>query len=124
MAQDLLSGRKTLPRRDWDAAAARQKDALDRLFALPEVKEILSAQPPDAAAARDLRPARLAAGRTALLAMRYGYAKGFSDGLANDARAFGEATASPAGQEWVRRFLDKDPRQSSFLTLLNLPEEP
>ncbi len=124
LAQDVLSGRKTLPRRDWDAAGATQKEALDRLFALAEVQEILSVPPPDAVAARDLRPARLAAGKTALLAMRYGYENGYSAGLANDARAFGEATSSPAGQEWVRRFLDKDPRQSSFLTLLKLPEDP
>ena len=124
LAREVLSGRKTLARRDWDAAGAGQKEALDRLFARPEVREILSVSPPDADAARDLRAARLAAGRTALLAMRYGYENGFSDGLANDARAFGEATASPAGQEWVRRFLDKDPRQSSFLTLLAPTEGP
>jgi enoyl-CoA hydratase len=124
LAQEVLTGRKTLPRRDWDAAGAGQKEALDRLFALAEVREILSVPPPDAVAARDLRPARLAAGKTALLAMRYGYENGYSAGLANDARAFGEATSSPAGQEWVRRFLDKDPRQSSFLTLLKLPEAP
>jgi enoyl-CoA hydratase len=124
LAQDVLSGGKTLARRDWDAAGARQKDALDRLFALPEVKEILSVPPPDAVASRDLRAARMAAGKTALLAMKYGYDHGYSDGLANDARAFGDATSSPAGQEWVRRFLDKDPRQSSFLTILTLPEDP
>jgi hypothetical protein len=66
----------------------------------------------------------MAAGKAALRAMRYGYDNGFAAGLANDARAFGEVTASPAGQEWVRRFLEKDPRQSSFLTILPVPEAP
>jgi enoyl-CoA hydratase/carnithine racemase len=124
LAQDVLSGRKTLARRDWDTTADGQKEALDRLFAAPGVKEILSAPPPDADGARNLRPARLAAGKAALLAMKYGYSNGFAAGLENDARAFGEAAASPAGQEWVRRFLDKDPRQSSFLTLLPPQEAP
>ncbi|HSL91003.1 MAG TPA: enoyl-CoA hydratase-related protein, partial [Candidatus Limnocylindrales bacterium] len=124
LAQEVLSGRKTLARRDWDGASAGQKDALERLFGLPEIKEILGVPPPDAAGARDLRTARLAAAKTALLSMRYGYDNGYSAGLENDARAFGEAVTSPGGQEWVRRFLDKDPRQSSFLTLLKLPEAP
>ena len=50
--------------------------------------------------------------------MRHGYERGFHAGLANDARAFGDAVAAPAGQEWVRRFVEKDARQSSFLTIL------
>jgi enoyl-CoA hydratase/carnithine racemase len=124
LAQEVLGGRRTIARRDWDAAAAGQKEALDRLLAAPEVQEILSAAGPDADGARDLRPARLAAGKAALLAMGYGYGNGFAAGLANDARAFGDAAASPGGQEWVRRFLDKDPRQASFLTLLHLQEAP
>jgi enoyl-CoA hydratase len=124
LAQDALSGRAHLSRRNWDADGARQKEELDRLLAGPEVQAILSANPPDAAGAGDLRAARAAAGKAALGAMRYGYDRGFAAGLANDARAFGEAAASPAGQEWVRRFLDKDPRQSSFLPLLALPEGP
>jgi hypothetical protein len=52
------------------------------------------------------------------LAMNYGYENGFSSGLENDARMFGEITASPGGQEWIGRFLVKDPKQSSFLELV------
>jgi enoyl-CoA hydratase/carnithine racemase/NADPH:quinone reductase-like Zn-dependent oxidoreductase len=124
LAQEVLSGRERLARRDWDGIGVGQKEAIDRLFATPEVQEILSTPPPDAAGAQDLRVARSAAGKAGLLAMRYGYDNGFAAGLANDARAFGDAAASAAGQEWVRRFLEKDPRQSSFLTLLSLPEAP
>jgi hypothetical protein len=51
-------------------------------------------------------------------ALEYGYQAGFRKGLKNDAKLFGEVVASPSGQEWIRRFIDKDPRQSSFLTLL------
>jgi hypothetical protein len=63
----------------------------------------------------------LAAILVALEALRTGYASGFAPGLANDARLFGQVTASPSGQAWVRRFLAKDPRQPAFLTLL--PEQ-
>jgi len=38
--------------------------------------------------------------------------------LRNDARMFAAAAASPGGQEWVGRFLAKDPAQSAFLTIL------
>ncbi len=123
LARDLVSGKERLPRADWDGAASSRKSALAALFERPELGDILSASAPDAAGASDLRAARRSAARIALQAMRYGYENGFSAGLANDARAFGEATASPGGQEWVRRFVEKDPRQSSFLTLLSLPEE-
>jgi enoyl-CoA hydratase len=124
LARDAVSGVKALPRRNWDGEGDRQKEVLERMFARPEVREILSAPEPDSARAGDLRAARMAAGKAALRAMRYGYDNGFAAGLANDARAFGEVTASPAGQEWVRRFLEKDPRQSSFLTILPVPEAP
>jgi enoyl-CoA hydratase len=124
LAQDVLSGETTLPRRDWDAAGARQKEELDRLFARTEVQDLLASTSPDSAGAGDLRAARAAAGNAALRAIRYGYDNAFAAGLANDARAFGDAAASPAGQEWIRRFVDKDPRQSSFLPLLSLPEAP
>jgi enoyl-CoA hydratase/carnithine racemase len=124
LAQEVLSDRKALARKEWDGTGARQKEALAQLFARPEVQDLLSAPEPDAAGAGDLRAARRAAGKAALRAMRYGYENGFVAGLANDARAFGEVTASPAGQEWVHRFLDKDPRQSSFLTILSLQEAP
>jgi hypothetical protein len=51
-------------------------------------------------------------------ALEYGYKAGFKKGLKHDAKLFGEVAASPSGQEWIRRFIDKDPRQASFLTIL------
>lgn len=117
-ARDFASGTAPLPRRNWDELAARQAKELSALLASPSVREILSAQPPDVSAAGDIKAARRAAARVALNAMEFGYRNGFSAGLSNDARLFGAVTASPAGQEWIRRFLAKDPLQSSFLTLL------
>ncbi|HEU5359525.1 MAG TPA: enoyl-CoA hydratase-related protein, partial [Candidatus Deferrimicrobiaceae bacterium] len=116
-AQAFLSGEKTVPRKEWDAVAAGQREALDRVFERPDVREILSIAAPGPEEAKEIRVARSAAAKGAFLAMKYGYENGFSAGLANDARAFGEITASPAGQEWVNRFLTKDPMQSSFLEL-------
>ncbi|HEY7528171.1 MAG TPA: enoyl-CoA hydratase-related protein, partial [Candidatus Deferrimicrobiaceae bacterium] len=124
LAQDVLSGKAKLARRDWDAVAAAQAEDLRRLFARKEVVELLTAPEPDAGTAGDLVAARRSAAREALQALRYGYEHGFGAGLSNDALSFGKATASPAGQEWVRRFLEKDPRQSSFHTLLPTTEEP
>ncbi|MBI5575461.1 MAG: enoyl-CoA hydratase/isomerase family protein [Deltaproteobacteria bacterium] len=123
VVKEILEGKRKAPKIDWDGAASRQKAALDRLLGLPSVRDILSAPAPGAAEASDLRAARRFAARVALQAMIHGFENGFAAGLANDAVAFGEAAASAGGQEWVRRFVEKDPRQSSFLTLLTLPEE-
>ena len=122
-ARDFAAGSRPLPRRDWDALADAGKEELARLFARPEVKTILEAPTPGKESAGNLRAARLAAARDALLAMRHGYTRGFGEGLRNDARMFGAVAASPGGQEWVGRFLAKDAAQSSFLTLLP-PAEP
>ena len=122
-ARGFLPGGKLLPRNDWDAIAAGQKEALDRLLGRRDIREILAAMPPGQEEAKDLRAARRAAAKGALLAMKHGYENGFSSGLENDARAFGEITASPAGQEWVARFLNKDPMQSSFLELVSREAE-
>ena len=54
----------------------------------------------------------------ALEALRFGFENGFQRGLDNDARLFGQVASLPSGQWWVQRFLAKDPRQFSFLTLL------
>jgi enoyl-CoA hydratase/carnithine racemase len=117
-ARECISGERSVPRKDWDGIAAGQKEALDRFLERVGIREILSATPPGTEEAKDIRTARTTAARGALLAMKYGYENGFSAGLANDARAFGEITASPGGQEWVGRFLNKDPKQSSFLLLI------
>jgi len=55
-----------------------------------------------------------------VIAIRAGYELGFEKGLRNDARLFGMIAASPGGQIWIERFLAKDPKQSSFLTLLSI----
>jgi len=117
-ARDFAAGVRLVPRRKWDALAAAGKGELARLFARPEVRAILDAPTPGVESAGNLRAARLAAARDALLAMQYGYERGFEEGLRNDARMFGAIAASPGGQEWVGRFLTKDAAQSSFLTLL------
>ena len=118
-ASDIAAGRRALARRDWDALASARQDALRALLSRAEVRELLAAPSPDASTASDLAAARRAAAREAIQAMAFGFENGFEAGLANDARAFGAVTASPGGQEWVRRFLAKDPSQSSFLMLFD-----
>jgi enoyl-CoA hydratase len=117
-AREFAEGLRQAPRRNWDVIASGQKEELSSLLSRPEAREILDAPTPGKEAAGNLRSARVAAARDSLLAMRYGYEHGFALGLRNDARMFGAVAASPGGQEWVGRFLAKDPVQSSFLTLL------
>ena len=123
VASAFAAGGRPIPRRDWDALSDGGKEELSRLFTRPEVTAILAAPTPGKDAAGNLRAARLAAARDALLAMKHGYEHGFGEGLRNDARMFGAVAASPGGQEWVGRFLAKDAAQSSFLTILP-PDEP
>ena len=92
---------------------------LDDLLKGEQVKELVASPKPEADAARDLRPARKYAARYVLDAMKFGYENGFERGLENDARLFGEIAAAPSGQEWIKRFINKDPQQSAFLTLLD-----
>ena len=120
LAAELASAARALPRRTWDALAASQQEALREFLLRDDVRAILCAPTPDVRGSADLRAARTAAGRDAIRAMVFGYEHGFAAGLENDARAFGTVTASPGGQEWIRRFLAKDPAQASFLTLLDL----
>ncbi|MGB6410308.1 MAG: enoyl-CoA hydratase-related protein [Candidatus Deferrimicrobiaceae bacterium] len=117
-ARGFISGERAVPRKDWDSIAASQREALDRFVERKEIREILASPHPGPEEAKDIVAARKAAAKGALLAMMYGYENGFSSGLENDAGAFGEITASPAGQEWVGRFLNKDPLQASFLSLI------
>lgn len=118
VALELARGIRPLARRDWDRIAGNQHAELARLFAEPAVAELLAAPDPAPDQRTDLRTARRYAARVALEALRTGYEQGFAAGLANDARLFGRVTAAPTGQEWVGRFLAKDPRQAAFLTLL------
>ncbi len=122
-AREFLSGARPLPRKDWDAIADRQKESFGRLLGRTDIREILAVPSPGPEEAGDMRSARTAAAKWALLAMKYGYENGFAPGLEHDAVAFGEIAASPAGQEWVGRFLNKDPLQPSFLELFSAGEE-
>ena len=124
VAKQLQTGKNAEGRgRTWDARAAGQRKELDALFADPVVKHLLTCEPPTRQHAGDLEAARRYAARIALEALRLGYEDGFASGIQNDARLFGKVVASPSGQEWCRRFLAKDPQQSSFLTLLPPREE-
>jgi enoyl-CoA hydratase/carnithine racemase len=116
-ARAFVSGKKRLPQRDWDAIALRQQKKLAALLSQPLVERILACEPPVGNRADDLAAARTYAGRIALEAILYGYLAGFKKGLKNDARLFGEIAASPSGQAWIGRFIDKDPAQSSFLSI-------
>ncbi|HSO61590.1 MAG TPA: enoyl-CoA hydratase-related protein [Desulfobacterales bacterium] len=118
VAEACISGRKKLPDRNWDAIAGRQTGKMNALMKAPRVREVLSTPAPGPAAARDLAAAREFAAKYVFEALAYGYKAGFKKGLKHDAKLFGEVAASPSGQEWIRRFIDKDPRQASFLTIL------
>lgn len=104
------------PRRDWDAIALGQQAELALLLEDPVVRALRESPPP--ADPADLAAARRYAARFVFEALAFGYDRGFARGLENDARLFGEVAASASGQEWIGRFLRKDPRQGAFLTLL------
>jgi enoyl-CoA hydratase len=124
VARELADGARSAARRDWNAIAHRQRSELNELLHSPRLTHLLQAQAPDAAGAGDLRAARAFAARVAIEALQTGYDQGFAAGLVNDARLFGEIAASPSGQFWVRRFLEKDPRQSAVCTLFTREGEP
>jgi enoyl-CoA hydratase len=118
IARAMAEGTRPIPRRSWDAIADAQKNELKELLGSSEVAPLLAATAPDATKAVDLKSARVYAAQVALEALQTGYVKGFAAGLENDARLFGAVTSSRSGQYWVDRFLNKDPRQSTLLTLL------
>ena len=122
VAKELASGQRQLLRSDWDALATGQAAELQHLYDSGAVTQLMQSPPPDRESAKDLRSARQFAARMALEALRFGFDNGFQPGLGNDARSFGQVASLPSGQWWVQRFLAKDPRQLSFLTLLP-PEE-
>jgi enoyl-CoA hydratase len=116
--REMAEGVRPVPRRAWDPVQPAHRAELEHLLASPEVAALRAVSGPDARTAGDLAAARSHAARIAIEAMVTGQEKGFAAGLANDARLFGEITASPSGQHWVKAFLKKDARQSAFLTLL------
>ena len=118
VARQFIEGQRTIPPKDWDTRGDRQQGELKALLSRPVVRAIMAAPTPGPEEAKDLRAARLASARETLKAIQYGYEHGFEQGLDNDAMLFGRIAASPSGQEWINRFLAKDPLQSSFLTLL------
>lgn len=118
VAGDLLEDKGQVNRRNWNEIAGQQQNELAALLSQQVVKELLAMDAPQADKASDLRLARMYAGKIAVEAMRFGYEKGFEPGLRNDAQLFGEIAASPSGQEWIGRFLNKDPQQSSYLKII------
>jgi enoyl-CoA hydratase len=120
-ARDMADASRAFVRRDWAAIASRQRPAVDELLVRGDVQQLLASATPSPAEAHDLRAARAAAARDVLRAIEYGYTHGFEPGLRNDARLFGAIAASSGGQEWIGRFLEKDPLQASMLTLLPDP---
>lgn len=118
VARQFIEGQRRIPLKDWDIWGGRQIEDLKYLLSRPVVRELMAAPTPVQSESGDLRAARMASARNTLTAIQYGYEHGFEQGLANDAILFGQIAASPSGQEWIDRFLAKDPLQSSFLTLL------
>jgi enoyl-CoA hydratase/carnithine racemase len=119
VAEEIISGQRDVSRPDWNAMADRQAAELQAILASDEVQGLLQSPAAPVEHAGDLQAARQYAARIALEAMQFGYKNGFTPGLENDARLFGVVVTAPSGQEWCRRFLAKDPLQSSFLTLLS-----
>ena len=118
VARQFIEGRRHILPKDWNIRGGRQREDLKDLLSRPSVRELMAAPTPAQSESGDLRAARMASARDTLTAIKYGYEHGFEQGLANDAILFGKIAASPGGQEWIDRFLSKDPLQSSFLTLL------
>lgn len=118
IAQELIAGKRVLAAKKWDEIAAAQRNELTELLADETVKKLLATPDLDGDAVKDIKAAREFAARFSIEAIRYGYENGFKKGLANDARLFGAVASSPSGQEWIGRFIDKDPEQSAFLTIL------
>lgn len=116
-ARKMIAGEIAVNRRDWDKIAGAQKSALDDLLHDEQVQALYALDPPEGSQAADLKAARGYAARFVLDAVRFGYEQGFKKGLENDAVLFGNIAAAPSGQEWIKRFINKDPKQSSFLTL-------
>jgi len=116
-AQKMISGEMEVNRRDWDKIAASQMDELNHLLQDQQVKDLYTISKPEGENAADIAAARGYAAQFVLDAIKVGYENGFQKGLENDALLFGDIAASPSGQEWIKRFINKDPKQSSFLTL-------
>ncbi len=112
--------RLELQRSDWDALAAVQQNEISELYADHDAATLLATPTPSGEEVASVEKARRYVARIALEALRSGYELGFNAGLANDARLFSEVATSESGQHWIGRFLAKNPRQSSFLTLLPL----
>ena len=118
VAQEFTSGKRKFSKREWDTIADGQQADLEVFFKDDEVQALANASAPDAEESKNIRAARNYAARYVLESMRYGYEKGFAAGLKNDAVLFGKVAASDSGQEWIGRFLSKDPKQGAFIQLL------
>ena len=118
IAQEFTAGKRPLVKKAWDNISAGQKDALTALLESRDVQMLAQAPAPDAEESKNIKAARKYAARYVFEAIRYGYENGMEAGLANDAVLFGKVASSPSGQEWITRFINKDPKQGTFMTLL------
>ncbi|MCP4626571.1 MAG: zinc-binding dehydrogenase [bacterium] len=118
VAQEFTSGKRPLIKKAWDDISAEQNAELSELFEAREVSALTEAPAPDEDESKIILAARKYAARFVLEAMRYGYRNGIKAGLENDAHLFGEVAASLSGQEWIGRFIKKDPKQSAIISLL------
>lgn len=118
VAQQFAAGKKRLTKKAWDDRSSKQNDELSQLLEDNSVKKLLDAPALNGEESTNIKAAREYAARFVFEAMRYGYQNGFAAGLENDARLFGQVVSSPSGQEWIRRFINKDPNQSAFIQLL------
>ena len=118
VAQEFTAGKRPLIKKAWDDISAEQNAELTRLFEARAVRALTETPVPDEKESQNILAARKYAARFVLEAIRYGYENGIEAGLANDAYLFGEGASSVSGQEWIGRFIKKDPKQSAIISLL------
>ncbi len=118
-ARELSAGPPEAWRPDWEARERRFAGELEEVMNEPAVRGLRAAPVVTSLEdAQDREQVRRAAAGQALEAMREGFALGFEAGLEADARRFGRLGASRGAQEWIGRFLQKDPEQAGSVRLL------
>jgi enoyl-CoA hydratase len=122
LAQKFANKDKRFKRMDWDCVSKSQKSLIGNLLGESKIKKLSAVKTPNNETAKNLVNARKYAAKIIIESICYGYKFGFIKGLQNDAQLFGTIAASASGQEWIRRFINKDPLQSSYLMLLE-PEK-
>ncbi len=119
VARELSAGPPELWRPAWEVRERRFAGEIEEVMDEPRVRELRAAPiVRNEEDAQDREQVRRAAAGQALEAMREGFALGFEAGLEADARRFGRLGASRGAQEWIERFLEKDPEQAGSVRLL------